>query len=205
MFSSPFELFFLIALVALEALRAPERARNRRDRRSGQITRSHVAGLEAFLLTLSFAGLYVLPLIDVFSRWLDFAEFGLAPIAAQALGWIGALCAAGALLVIWRAHRDLGESWSPSLEISAGQQLVTRGIYRLVRHPIYAGMWLFMFAQALLLQNWIAGLAGMVIYAAIYLERVPREERMLVEQFGDAYRAYMARTGGIFPRLRGPR
>jgi protein-S-isoprenylcysteine O-methyltransferase Ste14 len=56
--------------------------------------------------------------------------------------------------------------------------------------------------QALLLQNRIAGWASLVLFMPLYLLRVPREERMMLERFGDAYRDYMSRTGRIVPYSR---
>ena len=66
---------------------------------------------------------------------------------------------------------------------------------------MYASGWLWAVSQALLLHNWIAGLAGLVAFVPLYFIRVPREERMMLDNFGDAYRAYAARTGRIVPRL----
>jgi protein-S-isoprenylcysteine O-methyltransferase Ste14 len=68
---------------------------------------------------------------------------------------------------------------------------------------MYASMWLWGTAQALLLQNWIAGWAGLVLFVPMYVLRVPREERMMLEQFGEAYREYRNRTGRVVPRLGG--
>jgi protein-S-isoprenylcysteine O-methyltransferase Ste14 len=51
------------------------------------------------------------------------------------------------------------------------------------------------------LQNWIAGWAGLVSFAPLYLLRVPREEQMMLDEFGGWYRAYMDRTGRVVPRL----
>ena len=78
--------------------------------------------------------------------------------------------------------------------------LVTRGVYRRVRHPMYASQWLWGIAQALLLQNWVAGWAGAALFLPLYVLRVPREERMMLERFGEAYRDYMSGTRRIVPR-----
>ena len=56
-------------------------------------------------------------------------------------------------------------------------------------------------AQALLLSNWIAGFAGLAGFGILFFGRVAREERMMLETFGDSYRAYMARTGRVFPSV----
>jgi len=66
---------------------------------------------------------------------------------------------------------------------------------------MYAAHWLWGIAQALLLQNWIAGLAMLASFLPMYLHRVPREEQMKLEQFGEEYRLYMNRTGRLIPRL----
>jgi len=66
---------------------------------------------------------------------------------------------------------------------------------------MYASMWLWGIGQALVLQNWIAGWAGLVSVALLYLLRVPREEQMMLDEFGGWYRAYMDRTGRVVPRL----
>lgn len=192
-----FKAAFFIGMVLLEVIRAPHRARIRRDRREGKVTASQVKGSEAMLMTVSFFTMYVLPLVYIFSDWLDFADYSLP----DWLGFVGILLMLVSLWIVWRAHIDLGKSWSPSLEVTQEQKLVTVGIYRHLRHPIYTAMWLFTIAQALLLQNWIAGLGGLLTFIPIYFMRVPREEQMMIDQFGDEYRAYMRQTGRFLPRL----
>jgi protein-S-isoprenylcysteine O-methyltransferase Ste14 len=128
---------------------------------------------------LTFVAWQVLPLVYIFTPWLAFAGYALPAWA----GWLGAAVMAAALAVLWRAYHDLGKNWSPKLDVRAGQELVTDGIYGAIRHPIYAGLWLWALALPLLLHNWIAGFA------------------IMVAEFGEAYRAYMARTGRVRPRL----
>jgi protein-S-isoprenylcysteine O-methyltransferase Ste14 len=55
----------------------------------------------------------------------------------------------------------------------------------------------------LLLQNWIAGWASLVLFLPVYLLRVPREEQMMLDEFAEEYRTYMNRTGRVIPRLGG--
>ena len=80
-------------------------------------------------------------------------------------------------------------------------RLVTDGLYRYVRHPMYASFWLWAIAQALLIPNWIAGLAGLAGVAGLYFSRVGKEERLMQQAFGEEYRAYCATTGRVVPRL----
>jgi protein-S-isoprenylcysteine O-methyltransferase Ste14 len=62
--------------------------------------------------------------------------------------------------------------------------------------------WWWGVARALLLQNWVAGLAGLELFTSLYVLRVPREERMMLNRFGEEYHAYMNRTGRVVPQLR---
>jgi protein-S-isoprenylcysteine O-methyltransferase Ste14 len=66
---------------------------------------------------------------------------------------------------------------------------------------MYSAFWLWAVAQALLLPNWVAGFSGLVGFGILFFGRVAREERMMLETFGDSYRAYTARTGRIFPSI----
>jgi hypothetical protein len=91
-------------------------------------------------------------------------------------------------------------SWSVTLELNQNHHLVTQGVYRRIRHPMYASFFAMALGQALLLNNWIAGFAALVAVGVLYRVRTPNEERMMLESFGDEYRAYMRRTGGIVPR-----
>ena len=87
------------------------------------------------------------------------------------------------------------------LELRKGHQLVKHGVYRSIRHPMYASQWLWVIAQPLLLQNWIAGWANLVFFIFFYSLRVKAEEKLMLEQFGDRYRSYMQTVGAVFPKF----
>ena len=142
-------------------------------------------------------GQIALPLLFVWTPLLDVADRA-QPSACLPLG---ALAMAAGLWLFWRSHVDLGENWSVTLEIDAQHRLVTRGVYRFVRHPMYTSFFVSGIGQALLLANWIAGPAALVAVALLVGVRVPNEEAMMISVFGDEYRDYMRRTGGVVPRL----
>jgi protein-S-isoprenylcysteine O-methyltransferase Ste14 len=60
---------------------------------------------------------------------------------------------------------------------------------------------LWVIAQILLLQNWLAGPLDLLFFIPFYFLRVPTEEKMLLEAFGDPYREYMKKVGGVLPKL----
>lgn len=142
----------------------------------------------------------MVPLVYVFSPLLSFADHAL-PLWCGALGVV--LLLAGDWL-FWRAHKDLGANWSPALEIRQSHTLVTEGIYRRIRHPMYSSLWLLVIAQAMILPNYIAGFSGLIPFAALYFVRVRHEERMMAREFGSAYDDYCRRTGRLFPKFNAP-
>lgn len=152
---------------------------------------------ERILLAAMCASTFLLPLLYLFTPWLGFADYRLPEI----LRWLGTATMVAALWLFWRSHADLGQNWSVSLELREGHQLVRHGVYRFVRHPMYASIWLWALAQGLLLQNWLAGWALLPVFGALYALRTPREERLMCEAFGDDYRAYMRQTGRLVPRI----
>lgn len=159
---------------------------------------SRRGGGEPFLLILVGIGNLLLPAIHLFTPLLSFADRPL-PLWSR---WSGVAVMLAALWLFYRSHADLDRNWSKTLELRKGHELVTTGVYRRVRHPMYAAILLFGLAQAMLLENWLAGWSALVTFALLYVVRTPREERMMLEHFGDAYRAYMRRTGRLLPRFR---
>ncbi len=145
---------------------------------------------------LAVAGLGMLvPLIYVFSSLLDFANY----ILADWVGWFGAILFVLAIWLLWRSHVDLGRNWTPTLGIRDDHQLVTDGVFKYVRHPMYAAHILWAIATALMLHNWIAGYSLLVVFVPQYLSRVNAEEQMMLEHFGEQCESYIQRTGRIIP------
>jgi protein-S-isoprenylcysteine O-methyltransferase Ste14 len=188
---------FVALVISWYLIRYEHERRSRRQK----IVWSARGPRETALLLISLTGLGILPLVYVTTGVPRFAAYAFHPIQA----WLGLLFAMAALGMFQLTHRALGQNWSVSLDVREGHQLVTEGIYRRVRHPMYAAFWLWAIAQALLLPNWFAGLAGLVGFGTLFFGRVAREERMMLEAFGDSYRAYMARTGRVFPSILGAR
>jgi len=159
--------------------------------------------VDKLLLLLPFLGMQLIPIVYLLTPWLDFADYGLPAWASVAAGAVGVVVFVAAIWLLWRSHADLGRNWSSTLQIVEGHSLVTDGVFRHIRHPMYTAHLLWAIAQALLLQNWIAGLAFLVASVPLYLRRIPAEEQMMLEHFGEEYREYMKRTGRLIPRLGG--
>lgn len=187
------KIVFVAMVIGWFLIRYRYARRSRRER----IVRSARGPLETSLLLVSLTGLGLAPLLYVATAIPQFAAYSFHPVFA----WCGLSLAVGALAMFHLTHRALGRNWSISLDVRENHELVTDGVYQTVRHPMYSAFWLWAIAQALLLPNWFAGLAGLTGFGILYFGRVAREERMMLEIFGDNYRAYMARTGRIFPSI----
>jgi protein-S-isoprenylcysteine O-methyltransferase Ste14 len=187
-----FKIIYWLGIVLELVIRAPY-YKNEKAAKTDQ----RVSLTEQVLLALLTIGGLVLPLIYSVTHWLDFANYSL-PLW---MGWLGAVLMGCSLFVFARAHADLKSNWSSSLEIYEGHTLVTNGIYGSIRHPMYACQWVWSIAQILLLQNWLAGPASLVVFIPFYVLRVKAEEKMMLEKFGAQYREYMIKTGRVIPRI----
>jgi protein-S-isoprenylcysteine O-methyltransferase Ste14 len=159
------------------------------------VSRSLFDRRESGLLALAVLGLFVIPAIYVLTGFPASFDRPFIP----AVAWLGLVPMVGALWLFRRSHVDLGRNWSISLEVREQHALVQTGVYRLIRHPMYSSFFLLGLAQMLLLPNWFAGLAGVAGAGILFAFRFRREERMMLESFGDDYRSYMTHTKRIVP------
>ena len=203
MLDNTFEILFLVFFVAGCIVRALGIAKGKKWwRKKEEIVEDRGTWADRIFLFFGFLGMQVIPLIYILSSWLNFADYGLPAELSRILGGMGCVVFAAALWVLWRSHVDLGRNFAPDLKLREEHKLITDGIFRTIRHPMYAAHWLWAVAQAMLLQNWIAGLSMLVAHWPLYSSRVTQEEYMMCDRFGDEYRDYMGRTGRIFPRLK---
>ena len=107
------------------------------------------------------------------------------------------LCVAGLAFALW-ARVTLGRNWSGVVTLKEGHELVERGPYRFVRHPIYTGMLIMSFATALV-QSHMAGVLGVLLMFASFWIKLGREETLMLRQFPERYAAYQQRVKRIIP------
>jgi protein-S-isoprenylcysteine O-methyltransferase Ste14 len=182
----------LAASVVMVVIRAPHGHRSRKVK----VARSCKSRREIILLTLAWIG-FVVPLVWVASPAFSFAEYPLrlGPLIA------GVACFVVGLWLFHRSHADLGTYWSVTLEVRENHRLVTQGIYRRVRHPMYSALFLYAIGQALALPNWFAGPSYLLSFGILFALRVRAEEKMMLETFGDEYASYMATTKCLVPGI----
>jgi len=191
---SIFKIVFLICFLLGSVIRGIYTKRNK----GNVIADDFETTIDKILVSSVSLGLFFLPFLYIFTSLFEFADYD----SPKWLGWVGTGVFPAALWLLWRSHVDLGRNWLPTLQTREEHTLVTQGVFRLIRHPMYTAHVLWGIAQILLLHNWIAGPSMLIFSLPVYVYRIPREEQMMLNQFGEKYREYMDRTGRIFPLFR---
>lgn len=117
--------------------------------------------------------------------------------------WIqaaGLLMAFTALPMGISVFRNLGRNITDTVETRAHHELVTSGIYRFIRHPLYTTGFLFFFGLGLIAGLWPVLSLSVIVLVTLYV-RTFTEEDHLIAEFGDRYRVYMERTGKFIPKF----
>jgi len=144
---------------------------------------------------LNFGAIFAYLVNPSLLRWSAFK-------ASDMTRWLGmALSCLGMAGEIWSAVA-LGVSYSPMLRVADEHVIVAAGPYRWIRHPLYA-FWLpVTVGWGAATGNWLIILSGTALVFVLAVIRVPREEAIMLQGFGELYRNYMARTGRFTPQLR---
>jgi len=189
-----FTVSFLITIAVLLPFRlksqvAGRKAGDRLDRaKEGPLLFLRIPGLVLWLVVIAYM---------INPDWVAWAQIALPEWAR----WV----AAGVALFFvppfgYWTMSSIGKNITDTVDIRTEHQLVTHGPYRWVRHPFYTLGFSMFITYSVLAANWL--MLGLGALAMLYiLLRLPKEEAMLIEKFGDQYLAYMKRTGRFLPRL----
>jgi len=107
------------------------------------------------------------------------------------------------LIFVTAAVRTLGKQWSLQARVLEHHELIRRGPYRIVRHPIYTGMFGMLITSSLARGHWVGLIIASIVYYLGTVMRVRSEEKLLREQFGSQYEEYAREVPALIPiRLR---
>jgi len=115
------------------------------------------------------------------------------------LRWAGVALGLASLALWTWTHVVLGTLWSPQLQLRTNHRLVTSGPYSQIRHPMYVAIWVWAMSLGLVIANWIP-IIFTALVVVLFVARVPHEEQMMLERFGDEYREYMKSTERFLPK-----
>ncbi|MFC1912889.1 isoprenylcysteine carboxylmethyltransferase family protein [Chloroflexota bacterium] len=134
MLDSLFQYSYLTGMIAGSFIRAWYLRKYRQDRKAIFREEEFTVGLLASLWGVTI----LLPLLHMFTRWLSIADYDLPSWA----GFTGIAIFAVAMWLLWRSHAGLGRNWRVTTELKEKHTLVTGGIFRYIRHPMYSAHWL---------------------------------------------------------------
>ena len=136
----------------------------------------------------------LLPIAHIFTDY--FTRFNMnLPQWARVLGLVGFAVAVYLHVV---THIALKTNWSPYVEVKPKQKLITTGIYKRIRHPMYTAFLFWGLSQGILLDNSLIWVLGTLSFLTLYILRINDEEKLMLEEFPE-YKNYMKKTGRLFP------
>lgn len=124
------------------------------------------------------------------------SRIGLLPKEYHWVSWLGFVVILIGMGFRWYCVSVLGKYFTGVVLIQKEHQLVQRGPYKILRHPGYTGALIGFLGIGISTNNWINMIIFFVAMGLFYVYRIPLEERMLLDHFGDAYREYQKKTYG---------
>jgi len=175
----------------------PGQKRTRQERWADQV-KYESKGLVIFRIVVVYAMILFIVLWSLLPFLLPiWTQF----IVPNGIRWTGVgICIVMTFALLWVGHH-LDRQVSGTLEIKAGHSLVTSGLYKYIRHPMYLVYFIFNLGLLLISVNLVL-LIIIVLGMVVMIVRLPTEEKMLIDQFGEEYRKYMRHTGRLLPKLR---
>jgi protein-S-isoprenylcysteine O-methyltransferase Ste14 len=136
----------------------------------------------------------------LFSRWKDWGWLNYRLLPDVPAVWIVglALTALGVGISIW-ARLSLGTNWSAVVTLKDEHELVRKGLYQWIRHPIYTGILLGMLGTAMIKAHVRCWLGLTIVFGCFYF-KARREEKFLREEFGGDFDAHARQTGMFLPK-----
>jgi protein-S-isoprenylcysteine O-methyltransferase len=143
--------------------------------------------------------LTVVGAVLLFDRDLSLGSLGTRFLPeSAAVAWLGfAMTVAGIAFAVW-ARFVLGQNWSSQVTLKQEHELICRGPYRLVRHPIYSGILLALLGTAIYFGE-LRGLIAFACFVAGWWLKARTEEALMLQQFGEQYRAYQRDVKALIP------
>ncbi len=131
--------------------------------------------------------------LPAYTDRIDFLTFG-----SEAVRWLGVLLYTAGGIVRLAPVFVLGRRFSGLVAIQHEHRLVTGGLYGVIRHPSYLGLFVLVLGWGLVFRSGV-GVVIAVLSLGVLLARIQAEERLLSETFGAEYDAYRARTWRLVP------
>ncbi len=146
---------------------------------------------------------------DYTGLFINFTQLGLTfnvlfvfyfEIYSQILVWIGFILMIMGMGFNLLVRRELGKNWVPLSKTTEGQELVTSGIYSKIRHPFYASILILFLGVAVIALN-VYALLFYILFIIAVIIRIKKEEKKLIDKFGDEYKVYREEVPMLLPKF----
>lgn len=188
----------LAAVILLTGMGISSYFRIKADKETGEkISRKVDGSVMMNFIKIGGLILWLSPFVYLMNpNWMAWSKIGLP----EWVRWFGVGFGVLNTLGIYWLFSSIGSGITPTSATRKEHKLVTDGIYKYIRHPLYTfGSSMFV-AFGMMADNWFIALLGVLAFIGMAI-RTPREEANLIEKFGDEYRDYMKRTGRFLPKL----
>ena len=119
---------------------------------------------------------------------------------SDTVGLIGLLFSSVGAIISCRARYIIGNNWSLSVQQKENHELITNGIYKIVRHPIYLGLLNLFIGNAIIVGDYRAIIAVIIVFIS-FLIKIKNEEKNMIELFGEKYDKYKKETKALIPYI----
>jgi protein-S-isoprenylcysteine O-methyltransferase Ste14 len=191
-----FRLIFIICFALMMTISGYYRKKARES--GGTISRREEGGLALILrLVLTLPLLLAILFYAFFPQWMSWAALGM-PTWGR---WLGVGFAIACIPLSRWVFKSIGGNISETVLTKPTHQLVMKGPYRWIRHPLYSVGMLMILSLSLIADNWFMLLLWVIgLFVFRYLV-IPIEEERLIAAFGEEYKRYRERTGAMMPRV----
>ena len=188
----------LAALILFTGMGISFYYRLKADRESGEkLSRKADGTVMMTIIRIGGLILWLSPLVYLINpAWMAWSKVGLP----DWIRWLGVGIGVVNTLGIYWLFSSIGTGITPVSATRKEHKLVTSGIYKYIRHPLYTFGSTMFIAFGMMADNWFIGALGILAFIAMAI-RTPKEEANLIEKFGNEYREYMKRTGRFLPKL----
>lgn len=182
----------LATLLVIAAVVLDFRAYHRQNR---AVVRSDRSFVETGSMAAFFVGYYLVIRLGLGDVTLPPA-IGITAVLAGLV-----LVVMGAVVNVW-GRAVLKGAWANQIKIYEGHELVTRGPFGVVRHPLYASLIWMALGGSLIYANLLSLAGALGVFVPMMYARARKEDALLSAAFGAAYDAYRSSTGMFVPRIR---
>jgi protein-S-isoprenylcysteine O-methyltransferase Ste14 len=149
-------------------------------------------------LLLQAAGYFCVWFFPLWQRQFSPVAFA-TPVVEWGLAVLTAAIAVASVWLVNAAARRLGKQWALAARLVEGHTLIQDGPYRLVRNPIYLGMFGMLVATGLAAGRWIPLLIAIVLFIPGTYIRIRSEDRLLRQAFDEEFEAYARKVPALIP------